>query len=136
MKKYRIFYAVAFGVLLGIEVLIALFVNDAFVRPYLGDVLVVIVLYCLVGAFLPQRIWKRLFQTSLPILPGIVFLFAALVEFLQGIHIVERLGLEQNATANTIIGTSFDWKDLLCYLTGCVMLAGWEWLIRRKISQS
>jgi len=32
--------------LLLIEILIALFVHDEFIRPYVGDALVVIVLYC------------------------------------------------------------------------------------------
>ena len=44
-KKKRAFYAAAFLILLAIEVLIALFVHDRFVRPYLGDVIVVIVVY-------------------------------------------------------------------------------------------
>jgi hypothetical protein len=35
-----------------IEVLIALFVSDSFVRPYLGDVLVVILIYCFIKSFL------------------------------------------------------------------------------------
>lgn len=41
----RIGYAIATVILLLTEVLIALYVHDAFVRPYIGDVLVVIVIY-------------------------------------------------------------------------------------------
>ena len=40
----RIGYAIATVILLLIEVLIAIYVHDAFVRPYIGDVLVVIVI--------------------------------------------------------------------------------------------
>ena len=43
----RIGYAIATVVLLLIEVLIAVYVHDAFVRPYIGDVLVVVVIYTL-----------------------------------------------------------------------------------------
>ena len=43
----RIGYAIATVILLLTEVLIALYVHDAFVRPYIGDVLVVIVIYTL-----------------------------------------------------------------------------------------
>ena len=39
-------------VLLITEILIALFVRDQFVRPYLGDVLVVILLYCAIQSFI------------------------------------------------------------------------------------
>ena len=35
-----------------IEVLIALFVHDSFIRPYLGDFLVVILIYCAVRTFI------------------------------------------------------------------------------------
>ena len=35
-----------------IEVLIALYVHDNFIRPYVGDVLVVILMYCFVKSFL------------------------------------------------------------------------------------
>ena len=41
MKK-RIFYIISFLVIFCIEVLIALYVRDNFVRPYIGDVLVVV----------------------------------------------------------------------------------------------
>ena len=43
----RIGYAIATVILLLIEVLIAVYVHDAFVRPYIGDVLVVVVIYTL-----------------------------------------------------------------------------------------
>ena len=53
MKK-RIIYFWIFLLLLIIEVLIALFVHDRFVRPYIGDVLVVMVLYFMVLFFMPE----------------------------------------------------------------------------------
>ena len=40
-------------VLFLIEVFIALFINDQFIRPFVGDVLVVILIYCFVKSF-----WK------------------------------------------------------------------------------
>ena len=47
----RTAYGIATFILLTIEVLIALFVHDAFVRPYIGDVLVVVVIYTFVRIF-------------------------------------------------------------------------------------
>ena len=41
----RWFYAICFAGLFVVETLIALFVRDAFIRPYMGDVLVVILVY-------------------------------------------------------------------------------------------
>lgn len=50
----RIVNSTAFIVLLAVEIFIALFVHDSVVRPYIGDVLVVIVLYFFVRIFLPE----------------------------------------------------------------------------------
>ena len=44
------FLVIAF-ILFVIEVLIALYVRDSIIRPYVGDFLVVIMLYCFVRAF-------------------------------------------------------------------------------------
>ena len=45
-----------FWALLATEVLIALFVHDDFVRPYLGDVLVVPMIFFLLRVAFPERI--------------------------------------------------------------------------------
>ena len=44
MKK-RLWYAGVFVLLLGVECLIALYVRDRFIRPYVGDMLVTVLLY-------------------------------------------------------------------------------------------
>ncbi|MDE6675719.1 MAG: DUF2809 domain-containing protein, partial [Acetatifactor sp.] len=94
MKK-RIIYFGIFLLLLIMEILIALFVHDRFVRPYIGDVLVVMVLYFLVRVFLPEGCrW----------LPFIIFIFATGVEFLQYFNLVELLGLSDNRFMRTLLG--------------------------------
>jgi hypothetical protein len=96
-----------------IEVLIALFVNDSFIRPYLGDVLVVILMYCFLKSFL-----------QLPVLTVAIFvlIFSFAIEFLQFLNIVEKLRLEQSKIARTVIGTSFSWIDLLTYIAGIAIV--------------
>lgn len=96
-----------------IEVLIALFVNDTFIRPYLGDVLVVVLIYCFLKSFL-----------RLPVLPVAVFVlfFSFTIEFLQFLNIVEKLHLEHSRIARTVIGTSFSWMDLLMYVAGIAIV--------------
>lgn len=96
-----------------VEVLIALFVRDRFVRPYVGDVLVVMLIYCFVKTFMNLPI------TSVAIF---VLVFAFTIEFFQYIHIVERLGLEKSALARTVIGTSFAWADIVAYIAGFVLI--------------
>lgn len=96
-----------------IELLIALFVNDSFVRPYLGDVLVVILIYCFIRSFLRLQVFTLAIS---------VLAFAFSIEVLQYIHIVELLGLEKSEISRTVIGTSFEWIDLLAYLAGIVIV--------------
>ncbi len=92
-----------------VEIGIALFVHDSFVRPYLGDVLVVILMYCFLKSFL-----------KLPVLTVSIFVlvFSFTIELLQYFNSVEKLGLSKSKIARTVIGTSFSWIDLLTYIAG------------------
>lgn len=116
--KRRLPYIIIFLVLLGIEVFIALAFSGGFVRSYLGDVIVVWLVYCLVQAISGGR-------NSHSITAAGVMLFAFLVELLQAMNIVELIGLGDIAFFRTLIGTSFSWLDMLCYTAGtAVTLAG------------
>ena len=66
----RWFYAICFIGLFIVETLIALFVRDAFIRPYMGDVLVVILIYCFVRIFITEPLRG---------LPLWIFLFACCI---------------------------------------------------------
>ncbi|MDE6434590.1 MAG: DUF2809 domain-containing protein [Lachnospiraceae bacterium] len=125
-KNGRTKYSVTFLLLLMIEVLIALYVHDDFIRPYIGDVLVVIVVYCFIRIWIPDRC---------RLLPLYVFLFAAGVEVLQYFDLVRVLGLEENVFLRVLIGSVFDWEDILCYAVGCVVLVGYEVLGRRFLKR-
>lgn len=126
MKK-RLYYFLAFILLLAVEIFIALFVHDRFVRPYIGDVLVVIVLYFLVRIFVPEGCrW----------LPVLIFLFATGVELLQYFRLVERLGLSDNRLMRTLLGSVFDVKDILCYGVGCMLLQIGQWVYRRNFQNT
>lgn len=112
MKK-RILYAVATLLLLFIEVIIALYVHDDFIRPYIGDVLVVIVIYTFIRIIVPEKC---------KLLPLYIFILATGVELLQLANIVEILGVEDNRFLKILIGSVFDIKDIVCYAVGCVIL--------------
>ena len=121
--KIRILYAVATLLLLLTEVFIALYVHDDFIRPYVGDVLVVIVIYTFIRMIIPEKC---------RLLPLYIFIFAAGVELLQLAKIVEILGVEDNTFLKTLIGSVFDVKDIVCYAVGCVILGVYEWVRTRK----
>ncbi len=120
MKKERIQYLLCFILLLMIEICIAVYVHDQFIRPYIGDILVVVVIYCFIRIFFPKGIKG---------LPVDIFLFAVVVEVLQYIHIAEilaKIGMPDNIILQTAIGATFDMKDIICYGVGCILLLGYE----------
>lgn len=119
----RTAYLLATVLIFLLELFIALFVRDAFIRPYVGDMLVVVLVYTCVRVLFPEK--PRL-------LPLYVFLFAAGVEALQGMRIVELLGLQNNRFFSILIGTTFDWKDIICYGVGCVLLGVWEVVLWKR----
>ena len=119
----RTAYLLATVLIFLLELLIALFVRDNFIRPYVGDMLVVVLVYTFLRIIFPER--PRL-------LPLYVFLFAVGVEALQEIRIVELLGLQDSRFFSVLIGTTFDWKDIACYAAGCVVLGVWEAVLWKK----
>jgi len=92
-----------------IEVFIALYVHDSFIRPYVGDYLVVMLMYCAVRTLIKI--------TPVKLAIG-VLLFSYVIEVLQYFSIVDRLGLSDNNLAKTVIGFGFEWIDLLAYTLG------------------
>ena len=79
--------------------------------------LVVVVIYAFIRSWIPEKV---------KLLPLYIFIFATGVEILQYFEIVKVLGLEQNAFIRTIIGSTFDGKDIICYGAGCLFLVAVE----------
>lgn len=123
MKTGRILYLIIFCGLLALEVGIALFVNDAFVRPYVGDMLVTLLLCCLCRVIIPDKI---------RMLPVYVFVFAACVEIGQYFDVVALLGLADNRIISIALGRTFSWMDIVCYAVGCVAAFLLDQIIKRK----
>jgi len=92
-----------------IEILIALFVNDKIIRPFIGDLLVVVLIYCFLRAF-----WN----TSPKTVAISTLLFSFSVEIAQYFNIVELMGLQNNRFAVVLIGNVFSWLDLIAYSVG------------------
>lgn len=114
MKSRRLTYAIVTIFILIIEVAIALFVHDSFIRPYVGDVLVVAVIYTFFRVFIPDKV---------KLLPLYIFLFSVFVELMQYVNIVKLLGLQDNKFFSVLVGTTFDIKDIICYGVGCSLIA-------------
>lgn len=121
--KKRILFWIMFLLLVGVEVLIALFVHDKFVRPYIGDVIVVAVLYCFVRGFIP---------TGVKLLPLYLFMFSTAIEIAQYFNYVTLLGLNHSKFFRVLLGTSFSFTDILCYTAGSAICFAADYIIRKK----
>lgn len=121
---FRPRYLFAALFLLLVEILIAVYVRDSVVRPYGGDFLVVILIYCVGRAFL---------NLSVAAVAAATLLFSFAVEIGQYFSLVDRLGLSGNRLAAIVIGTGFSWGDLLAYTLGVGTVIGVErWRAGRR----
>lgn len=104
------------------EVAIACFVHDTFVRPLVGDALVVVLVHAAVSSLF-----------DLPPIPTALgaFGFACAVEVGQYFELVKLLGLERVALARVVIGTAYDRRDFIAYAAGASLLIASERLRRR-----
>ncbi len=108
LPKHSLYYLIGFILLYLTEAIIAMH-TSGWIRGYIGDVLVIPLLYCLI----------QMFTNALPrILPVCLFGLGCLAEFLQFIRIHDILGIPEGTPFGIIIGTRADWIDILCYAVG------------------
>ena len=117
MFKFEKDWCYLAGSLLCVEVFIAAFLHDGIIRPYVGDLLAVVFLYCLVKSF-----------AAVPTGPTVVgvLLFAYGLEALQYVHLLAHLGLEHSRLAAVVLGSHFEWIDLLAYTLGAGLIVAAE----------
>ncbi|MFD0861244.1 DUF2809 domain-containing protein [Sungkyunkwania multivorans] len=117
--KFRlsIKYILLTVVLFLVEVLIARY-GSGFLRHFIGDVLVVILIYAAIRSFLESK-------NVLLLILGI-FVFACTIEGLQLFDLPKILGIEDNKVASIVLGNTFDWMDILAYALGCISIISME----------
>ena len=118
MLTFRPKYGLLTIIFFVIEVMIALYVHDSFVRPFVGDYLVVFLIYCFVCTFLQIHFMKAAIA---------VLLFSYLIETLQYFHFVQYMGLEKYRIIAVALGSSFAWYDMLSYTLGFLTILAVEY---------
>ncbi|AQR72995.1 DUF2809 domain-containing protein [Sphingomonas sp. LM7] len=116
MRFHRGYALLTLGLFL-VEVVIALFVRDRFVRPYLGDTLAVIFVYAGLRA---------IFRIGVVHAVVIALTIAFMVEFAQLFRLLDLLGLDRNPVARVVLGYGFELKDLLAYTAGALIVLATE----------
>ena len=112
-----------FSLVFIIEVLIAIFVNDSFIRPFVGDVLVIVLMYFFVKIFFDFPKQKLLIG---------LLLFSFSVEISQYFHLIELLNLQEYKIARLVLGTTFSRMDFMAYVVGAIIIALPDFLKREK----
>lgn len=105
------------------EVIIALYVKDNFVRPYVGDYLVIILIYTAIRSIFKVR--------KIPLAIGIL-IFAYVVEFSQYFNLIGLLHYSGDKFAQNILGSSFAWSDIIAYTLGIITVMNLEKLLCKK----
>ena len=123
LLKFNSVYFVLAVLIFASGIVIAIFAHDRIIRPYLGDVLVVILIYCTLKSFIDSPV----LSTALAVLA-----FSFVIEGLQYLNIVQRLGLQDSQIATTIIGTSFAWIDIVAYTFGIFIVLVCEKIIHTR----
>ena len=108
------YYALLAVLLFGVELVIALWVHDTLIRPFIGDVLVVMFLFCLL---------RTVIQINNQHLILGVLIFSYAVEIGQYFQLAQWLGLAQYPIARIVIGSTFDGMDLVAYTLGALLLS-------------
>ncbi|MCR4647781.1 MAG: DUF2809 domain-containing protein [Lachnospiraceae bacterium] len=114
--KNRIRYIILFILLLGVEILIAIFAKG-FVRGFIGDVIVIPTLY-----FLIRIVFAKDSVFSVYVLPFLCYYAGIAAEILQAIHINEILGINENSVLGIMIGRAFDFGDIAAYFIGMYVI--------------
>ncbi|WP_053972312.1 DUF2809 domain-containing protein [Mangrovimonas sp. ST2L15] len=110
---FNLKYFMAFLVLFITEALIAYFLKSGFIRHTFGDFLIVILMYCFFKSFL-------IITPKKAALLVLVISFA--IETLQYFNQNHFLGLQDSHLAKLILGSTFQWSDLLAYCLGVLFV--------------
>ena len=102
-----------------VEIAIAKY-TGGWIRHYLGDVLVVILIYSALMTIVN-------FNKTAVILFTLIFAFA--IEFSQYFKLADRLEFEQGSVPYIVLGNTFSVEDLVCYAVGCLIILLFEGFI-------
>ncbi|WP_452223733.1 ribosomal maturation YjgA family protein [Lacinutrix chionoecetis] len=122
---FKPYYFAVFYSLLLIEIAIALFLDDGFIRHTFGDFLVVILLYAFIKSFVTMQSY---------LVALLVLFIAFVIECLQLYNVLEIFSLQENTFFKTVFGISFSYQDLLAYTLGALFSFIADSLIIKKNS--
>jgi Protein of unknown function (DUF2809) len=122
--KYRCLYLLVAIIILLTEILIAVYVHDSLIRPYGGDILAVVLVYCSIRVFILRSLF----------IPAVLsFGCACVIEILQAFHLTAVPWIASNKILAIVLGSTFDYNDILSYGAGALSAFIIDTAIRKKV---
>ena len=115
MFQFHLKYFLFFISIFITEVIIALFINDNFIRPYFGDYLVIFLVYFFLLSFLNAE--KNKIALA-------VLIFAFCTESVQYFQVLSYFNLEKNRLLRIVVGNTFSFEDLIIYSLAFLTIIG------------
>lgn len=124
--RNRLAYAIVFVlvILLGLASRRYPYLFPSVLGKYPGDALWTIMMFLLVGIALPKISSYRLF--------GLALLISFCVEFSQLIRFDWLVALRQTRLGHLVLGSTFNFGDLLAYTVGASIALGLELALRKR----
>ena len=118
-------YLIAAVILFLAEIAILIFwEKNLFIRGFLGDVLAVLFLYAAIKSIVNIKSSYGIF---------ISFAVGVLLEIGQYFNFAKLINMQDNRIFNVVFGSRFDWKDIVAYFIGTMMLFACEKYFIKKI---
>lgn len=112
--------------LLAIEIIIGRFAHG-FIRAYIGDVLVIPLIYCFARIFYVRpAVW-------LPAGVGGLGIFAEILQYFDTCGV---LGIPKGSLLGILLGSSADFADIVCYAVGVLLIYAAEWCFWKVFEQT
>ena len=115
MFQFHLKYFLPFVSIFIVEVIIAQFINDNFIRPYFGDYLVIFLVYYFLLSFI---------NTDKNKIALGVLVFAFTVEIIQYFQVLSYFNLEKNRILRIVAGNTFSFEDLIIYILAFLTIIG------------
>ncbi|AUC77539.1 DUF2809 domain-containing protein [Olleya sp. Bg11-27] len=111
--KFNPLFTLLTFTLLIIEIAIAYFLKDGFIRFTVGDFLASILVYCAI---------KSIFKMKAIQIAITALIISFTIEFAQLINLLDFLNLRTNKLASIILGSHFSIEDLIAYALGIITI--------------
>ena len=106
MFQFNLKYFLIFILIFIVEVIIAIYIKDNFIRPYFGDYLVIFLVYYFTLSFI---------DTNKNKIANGVLVFAFALEMTQYFQLLSYFNLEKNRILRIVAGNTFSFEDLIIY---------------------